>query len=71
MAEVIAGELTVLGSHGMDARHYPGMLEIIASGRLRPEELITRRISLDEAPAAMIDLANARNTAGVTLIVPG
>ncbi|WP_342714586.1 zinc-binding dehydrogenase [Mycetocola miduiensis] len=71
MAEIIAGELTVLGSHGMAARHYPGMLDIIASGRLRPEELITRRIGLEEAPEAMIDLANARNTAGVTLIVPG
>jgi alcohol dehydrogenase len=71
MADVTAGELTLLGSHGMAARHYPAMLEIIASGRLRPEELITRRISLEEAPAAMIDLANARNNAGVTLIVPG
>lgn len=70
MSDVIAGELTLLGSHGMAARHYPAMLDIIASGKLRPEELITRRISLDEAPAAMIDLANARNTAGVTLIVP-
>lgn len=71
MGDVIAGELTVLGSHGMAAQHYPAMLDIIASGRLRPEELITKRISLDEAPAAMIDLANARSTAGVTLIVPG
>lgn len=70
ISEVIAGELTVLGSHGMAAQHYPAMLDIIASGRLRPEELITRRISLEEAPAAMIDLANARSTAGVTLIVP-
>lgn len=71
MAEVIAGELTLLGSHGMAAKHYPAMLDIIATGRLRPEELITKRITLEEAPAAMIDLANARNTAGVTLIVPG
>lgn len=70
MSEVIAGELSILGSHGMAAQHYPAMLEIIASGLLRPEELITRRITLDEAPAAMIDLANARNTPGVTLIVP-
>ncbi|MET0844353.1 MAG: zinc-binding dehydrogenase, partial [Mycetocola sp.] len=70
MSDVIAGELTLLGSHGMAAQHYPAMLDIIASGRLRPEELITRRISLDEAPAAMIDLANARSVAGVTLIVP-
>lgn len=70
MGDVIAGELTLLGSHGMAAQHYPAMLDIIAAGRLRPEELITRRISLDEAPAAMIDLANARSAAGVTLIVP-
>ncbi|MBG6238266.1 alcohol dehydrogenase [Mycetocola sp. CAN_C7] len=70
MSEIIAGELTVLGSHGMDARHYPAMLDIVASGRLRPEELITRRIPLDDAPAAMIDLANGRGGAGVTLIVP-
>jgi D-arabinose 1-dehydrogenase-like Zn-dependent alcohol dehydrogenase len=70
MAEVIAGELTVLGSHGMSAAEYPAMLDLVASGRLRPHELITKTIGLVDAPAAMVDMAEGRGHAGVTIIRP-
>jgi alcohol dehydrogenase len=46
---VVAGELEVLGSHGMSARSYPRMLGLIATGRLDPGALVTRTVDLDEA----------------------
>ncbi|PWC08174.1 zinc-binding dehydrogenase [Mycetocola zhujimingii] len=70
MADVIAGELTVMGSHGMSAAEYPGMLELVASGRLRPQDLVTRTIGLDEVPAAMLAMSQGQSPAGVTIIRP-
>jgi alcohol dehydrogenase len=42
MARVIGWELDVLGSHGMAAADYPGMLALIERDELRPHELIER-----------------------------
>ncbi|WP_347602929.1 zinc-dependent alcohol dehydrogenase family protein [Acrocarpospora sp. B8E8] len=66
MGRVIAYELDLLGSHGMPAHAYPPMLELIAAGRLTPEALITRTISLDEAVPALV----GGSTPGVTMIDP-
>jgi D-arabinose 1-dehydrogenase-like Zn-dependent alcohol dehydrogenase len=65
---VIARELTVLGSHGMPAADYPALLALVTSGRLRPQDLISRRITLDEAPAALAAMSTPGAPAGVTLI---
>ncbi|MGD9914624.1 MAG: zinc-dependent alcohol dehydrogenase family protein [Rhizobiaceae bacterium] len=54
MDRVIAHELEIRGSHGMQAFRYPAMLSMIAAGRLAPQTLIGNRISLDEAPAALM-----------------
>lgn len=51
--EMIARELRMVGSHGMAAADYPAMMEMVADRRLRPELLVSRRIRLDEAPAAL------------------
>ncbi|MGE3312863.1 MAG: zinc-dependent alcohol dehydrogenase family protein [Limisphaerales bacterium] len=53
MADVIAKELQVFGCHGMAAHAYPGMLEEVASGRLRPGRLVRRTLALSEVPAAL------------------
>jgi alcohol dehydrogenase len=71
MADVIAGELTILGSHGMSAAEYPAMLDLVASGRLRPQDLVTRTLGLDDAPQAMMAMADGTSPAGVTIIRPG
>ena len=66
VSRLIGDELQWIGSHGMAAYSYPEMLQQITSGRLRPAELVTRRITLDEAPAAL----QAMDTAGITVIRP-
>jgi alcohol dehydrogenase len=46
---VLARELQILGAHGMAARDYPQMLDLIASGRLQPRRLLGSVITLDQA----------------------
>lgn len=53
MDQVLANELEILGSHGMQAYKYPELLEMIRNGRLRPDKLIERTISLQEATTAL------------------
>ncbi|HEU5484071.1 MAG TPA: zinc-binding dehydrogenase, partial [Microlunatus sp.] len=66
---VVAYELEVYGSHGMAARDYPAMLELVDSGVLRPAELVGRVIPLSAAPAALMAMDSpAAETAGMTII---
>lgn len=69
MARAIAWELDIMGSHGMSASDYPEMLALIAEGRLEPQRLIERTISLDEA-ARILPIFDSADLAGVTMIDP-
>ncbi|MNL60996.1 hypothetical protein D3C87_1848620 [compost metagenome] len=53
MARVIAHELEIYGSHGMQAWRYEDMLAMIESGKLAPEKLIGRHITLSDAITAL------------------
>lgn len=53
MELVIARELEVVGSHGMQAHRYPDMLAMISDGRLEPLKLVGRRVTLAEAAAGL------------------
>jgi len=64
---IVANELEILGSHGMQAHRYPQMLDMITSDRLHPEELIGKTISLDQAAAALVNMDRFEGT-GVTVI---
>jgi D-arabinose 1-dehydrogenase-like Zn-dependent alcohol dehydrogenase len=66
---VIARELELLGSHGMAASAYPEMLELVRAGRLRPGDLVTREIGLDEVPEALAAMGDG-SARGVTVIRP-
>lgn len=46
---VIAKELEILGSHGMQAHAYPELMQLILDGKMNPEKLIGRRINLEDA----------------------
>jgi alcohol dehydrogenase len=67
---VIARELRLLGSHGMAAAAYPEMLALVEAGRLRPADLVTREIGLDEVPAALAAMGEG-GAPGVTVVRPG
>lgn len=67
MGEVIAGELEILGSHGMQAHKYPSMLAMICSGKLSPKKLIGRTISLEESLTELVNM-NSFGGTGVKVI---
>jgi alcohol dehydrogenase len=70
MSRVIFHELELLGSHGMAAHRYPEMLGLVASGRLRPDLLVSRTIGLDEAGPALMTMDQAGPVAGMTVVEP-
>jgi alcohol dehydrogenase len=67
MDKVIANELEILGSHGMQAFRYPEMLELIRSGKLSPEKLVGKTINLEESLEELVNMNNFEGT-GVTVI---
>ena len=67
MPEIIGKELEILGSHGMQAHRYGAMLDMIASGKLDPARLVGDKITLDEAPAALMNMDKFQSV-GATII---
>jgi alcohol dehydrogenase len=68
MGAVIAGELVIVGSHGMAANDYPEMLAEIVDGRLDPGRLVSRTIDLADAPAALVAIDGAPGP-GTTVVM--
>ncbi|WP_269306823.1 zinc-dependent alcohol dehydrogenase family protein [Aeromicrobium sp. HA] len=69
MERVIGWELDVLGSHGMAAADYPGMMALIEQGALQPQRLIERTIGLEET-AELLPVFDRATLAGMTIIDP-
>nr|WP_254210761.1 zinc-dependent alcohol dehydrogenase family protein [Burkholderia multivorans] len=67
MSKVIAHELEILGSHGMQAHRYDAMLEMVRAGKLAPSRLIGKEISLGESVDALMNM-NRFEGAGVTVV---
>lgn len=68
MGRVLSYELEVLGSHGMPAIDYPGMLDLVSSGRLQPSRLVGRVIALSEAGQALAAMSGAPTGVGMTVV---
>jgi alcohol dehydrogenase len=67
MDKVIAGELEIYGSHGIQAHRYDALLAMIQAGRLRPERLIGKTVSLEEGIETLVCMDRFETT-GVTVI---
>ncbi len=67
MGTVIARELALLGSHGMQAHRYDAMLAMIVAGKLQPARLLGRTIGLDESIEALVAMDRLEG-AGVTVV---
>jgi alcohol dehydrogenase len=66
MDKVIANELEIIGSHGIQAHKYSSLFEMINSGKLNPQKLIGKTISLDQAA---LELSNMNSFAGTGVTV--
>ena len=67
MSKVIAHELEILGSHGMQAHRYGAMLDIVRTGKLAPEKLVGKRINLQQSIDALMNM-DKFEVAGVTVV---
>lgn len=64
---VIAKELSIHGSHGMQSYRYPAVFDMIKAGKLKPELLIGDTIKLPEVTNRLPNM-NAFQGTGVTVI---
>jgi alcohol dehydrogenase len=67
MSAVIAGELEIYGSHGMQAVDYPRLLRLIVSRVLAPDRLVTEVVSLERGADLLTKLSKCPNP-GITVI---
>jgi len=67
MDRVLANELEIVGSHGMQAYRYPEMMRMIEQRKLMPVKLVAALISLEQSLTALVSM-NEPGRAGVTVI---
>lgn len=67
MDKIVANELEILGSHGMQAHKYPEMLAMILDGQLNPGKLVQKTISLSEVTRELPKMNGFENS-GILVI---
>jgi alcohol dehydrogenase len=70
MDKIIAWELAVYGSHGIAAADYPGLLDLVTSGRVDPGRLIVETTDLEGAGRALVAMAGPATSPGITVALP-
>jgi alcohol dehydrogenase len=68
MDRVVAHELEIYGSHGLAARDYPPLLDLVARAPVRPERLVGRVVGLAQAGEALAGLGAPGSTPGLTVV---
>lgn len=63
-----ARELEIRGSMGMQARCYPEMLRMIEAGRIRPQDLVSEEVPLEET-SRVLEAMSSYDTIGYSVIV--
>ena len=58
MDQVVANELEICGSHGIQAFRYRELFAMIRAGKLAPEKLIHGTITLEESTDALAGMNN-------------
>lgn len=61
MDKVLANELEIIGSHGMQAHKYPEMMALIKEGKLKPQKLVEQTIPLAQAAKALTEMNQFAN----------
>ena len=64
---VYSRQISIMGTRGIPASRFPALFQMIAAGRIAPSRLVTHRISLDGAGAA-IESMNGYSGGGITVI---
>jgi 2-desacetyl-2-hydroxyethyl bacteriochlorophyllide A dehydrogenase len=57
MQDVVTGELNISGTFNYSHNEFGKVVELLGSGKMAPEKLISKIVSLEETPEAIISLA--------------
>jgi alcohol dehydrogenase len=69
VSRLIAWELEIVGSHGIQAHAYKGLFALINAGKLDPMRLVDRTLPLDSAPHELAAMESYQGR-GVTVFTP-
>lgn len=64
---ITMSEIEFRGSLGLPNQNYPSMLNMVASGKLNPESIVTQRISIDEVPQVVDSMTTFQTMGFVTI----
>lgn len=64
---IVLMELQLIGTLGMPATSYPGMLQMVQAGKLNPQALVTKTVTQDDATKTLEEMTCFGNL-GVTII---
>ncbi len=64
---VYSRQISIMGTRGFAASRFPALFGMISSLRIQPSRLVTHRISLEEAGAAIAAM-NGYTGSGITVI---
>ena len=67
MANIVANELEILGSHGMQAHKYPEMFNFIDKAGINLGNMIAKTISLEEVPVHLPKMYE-NSSSGITVV---
>ena len=55
---IIANEISVSGVKGMPTPNFPALLSMVEQGKVRPDQLVTKQVRLDEVTQEFEDMSN-------------
>jgi D-arabinose 1-dehydrogenase-like Zn-dependent alcohol dehydrogenase len=64
---ITMSEIEFRGSLGLPNQNYPSMLNMVASGKLNPESIVTQRISINEVPDIVDSMTTFQTMGFVTI----
>ena len=67
MGLVVGREIEIVGSHGFEVRDLETLLELVRDGRLDVEQLVERRVSLEEGARAIMQM-DEKSPLGITMV---
>jgi D-arabinose 1-dehydrogenase-like Zn-dependent alcohol dehydrogenase len=65
--DIMSRELRIIGSHGMPLSGYGPLIKMVAAGKLRPAELVTRTVTLEETWPILSSMENYATTGFVVI----
>ena len=64
---ITMSEIEFRGSLGLPNQNYPAMLNMVASGKLHPESIVSERISINQVPAVVDSMTSFQTMGFVTI----